>query len=160
MASRPRGCPILIGSRIPGASGDRGGGALPAALRQDEATRLAHGGQRRTLRHPMAAGLAKDEIGGGGEPRCLGFQPRGVEEAGRYAEMAGEGMDRRLGRLEVDGGDAGQRQRREPRLRQRFLGQGDQLLGRRQPLAADAQNDRRRMKQQAVGRRRDGAPSR
>ena len=88
------------------------------ALRQRERRPRPGGGQRRALGHALAAGLAEDEIRGLVQARRFRSSCVGVEEARRHAQMRGQRMDRRLGCLERDGGDAGDGERRESGLRQ------------------------------------------
>ena len=99
----------------------------------------------------MAADRPEHDLGRRREPRGLALQRRGVEEAERDAEPVRDGAHRRLVRLQVEGGDAGDCLGREPAGGQRALGQLDQLVGRAAPLAAETRRQDRGM-QRDIGR--------
>jgi len=90
---------------------DSYGRAFRPALRQNELPGFTDGGQRSTLRHAMATSLTKNDVGRCRQTRPFRLEACGIEEARGNAEMATQCMDGRLRRLEIDGGDAGERQR-------------------------------------------------
>ena len=98
----------------------------------------AGAGERRGLRHAVAADRAKHHLRRRREPWGFAFQGRGVEEAERHAQPVRDGAHRGLVRLQVERGDAGHRLRREPTSHKYSFCQKDELLRRAAPLAAEA----------------------
>ena len=76
-----------------------------------------------------------------GETRCGSSAPqrRGIEEAGGNAEAFGQRVDRRLRRLEVEGGDEGDGAGGDARLLQRLHGKVDEFFRRAAARAAGAE---------------------
>jgi hypothetical protein len=105
----------------------------------------------------VRAGRREHHIRGIGEPRGFRLQSFRRKEPGRRTERLGQGMDRRLPRLELDRCYAGDRLARQAVPRQRSTGQRHKLFGRRAALAADAQGQHLRMDHQTRGRALLGA---
>ena len=141
-------------------AGNSAGGATRTGLFNDQHRIRPRSGERRPLGDTVTADLAEDDIGRVGEPRRLGLQFGGGEEAGRHAQGVGKRVHRRLVRLQVERDDAG-----DGGFRQAVFGEGipcqiDQLVGRAAALAADAQRQDGRVQDQSRGidseqRRRD-----
>ena len=90
--------------------------ARERCLGDDQRRLRPGGGQRRALGDAMAADLAEDDLGRIGQPRRLALQLGRGEEAGGTPSACADRMDRRLVRLQVERGDAGDRRRGETML--------------------------------------------
>ena len=120
---------------------DRAGSAPRPGLLDDQLALRPRRREGRAFRHPVAADRAEHEVRGVSKPRRLRLQGGGGEEPGRDAQRSGEGVDRRLVRLEVDREHPGYRAGREPGRIQARAGEGRDLVPGRAPLAADADRE-------------------
>ena len=112
-----------------GRAGDGAGRPLRLDLGHDQRAVRAGGGERRALGHPVAAGFPEHDVRGIEEARGLRLERGGVEKPGRDAQLGGKRMDRRLVRLEVDGGEARHRLWGKAMGRQGFMHQAGQRAG-------------------------------
>ena len=120
-------------------AGDGDGGPRRLGLGHDQRARRAGRRQGRALGDAMAADLAEHQVRGIGQARRLGLEGLSIKEAGRHAQVFSQRLNRRLVGLDVDRIDARHGPLGQVLRRQGLARQGDDLLRRRAPLAADPQ---------------------